>query len=99
MEKTDGSDSGQARSLEPVSSSMFAVAVAAALYGTAEFTNVGTESLQPDFYFFKILSEMGVLIERQGSTVAVKKGYLKAGKFSLTNYPDLFPVLAVLCAF
>ncbi len=85
--------------VEPDYSSMFAIAAAAALYGTAEFTNVGTESLQPDFHFFKILKDLGVRIERAAGVVTVKKSPLRGGKFSLTSQPDLFPVLAVLCAF
>lgn len=86
--------------IEPDYSSMFAVAAAGALLGEATFTNVGETSLQPDFQFFDILRNMGVPVEGKAPQIRVSRAQeIKAGRFALTETPDLFPVLAVLCCF
>jgi 3-phosphoshikimate 1-carboxyvinyltransferase len=85
---------------EPDYSSAFAIAAAGALAGQATITNGTLTSYQPDFEAFNILKKMGVSVEQTGSKIEVKKpAQLKAIDVSLGSSPDLFPVLAVLCAF
>lgn len=86
--------------VEPDYSSMFPIAVAGALAGSAEIRNMGHRSLQPDFQFVEILKAYGVEIRGQIPIVTFRKPLqLQAQKISLTERPDLFPVLAVLASF
>jgi 3-phosphoshikimate 1-carboxyvinyltransferase len=81
-------------------SSGFAIAAAAVLDGSVEITNYNSESLQPDRAFFQILKKMGAEISLKGSTLKVEKSdRLRSIEIDLKDSPDLFPVLAVLCAF
>ncbi len=87
-------------SMEPDYSSAFAIAAAGALAGQATIANGTSQSFQPDFESFAILKKMGVSVEQSGSKITVKKPeQLKAIDISLKSTPDLFPVLAVACAF
>jgi 3-phosphoshikimate 1-carboxyvinyltransferase len=87
--------------LEPDYSSTFAVAAAAALAGRCEITNATEKSLQPDFKFIQILQKMGARVSWDQRTLIIEKPEedLKAVDVDLSSTPDLFPVLAVLCAF
>lgn len=81
-------------------SSAFAIAAYAALNGQATFKNFPTHSLQPDKVFLEILKNMGVGIEFKENEVRVfKKSSLNGIHCNLNSCPDLFPVLATLCAF
>lgn len=89
-------------------SSAFAVAAFAALNGKAVFENFPTPSLQPDVEFVSILKEMGVTISSTKSMPEQYNSYLleiskptllNGTKANLKSAPDLFPVLATLCAF
>lgn len=86
--------------IEPDYSSAFAIAATAALCGETRIQGVGNSSLQPDYSFIEILKKMKIPILLQGSEL----GVLKAVRILpidaiLTESPDLFPVLSVLCAF
>ncbi len=86
--------------MEPDYSSAFAIAAAGALQGEAIITNATKSSFQPDFEFISILKKMGVGVHLNGTHLAIKKpDALKAIDVDLNNSPDLFPVLATLCAF
>jgi len=86
--------------VEPDYSSVFAVAVAAALLGEARIENVRVSSIQPDFGFIKILKNMKVPILLEKSNLGILKApRISPIDISLSEMPDLFPVLAVLCAF
>lgn len=86
--------------MEPDYSSAFALAAAGALFGESKITNATPKSSQPDFIFVKILEQMGAQVRNDGKTITIKKPKeLKAVEVDLKNSPDLFPVLAVLCAF
>lgn len=80
-------------------SSAFAVAAVAAVAGRAEIENFPAHSLQPDRAFVELLQAMSVPCElgdfglRVGTSAALRP--LEA---DLGGSPDLFPVLAVLCA-
>jgi 3-phosphoshikimate 1-carboxyvinyltransferase len=85
--------------IEPDMSSAFAVAAAAAVAGSATLMEFPRESLQPDFSFVSILSKMGVPISFQKDLLKVQKApKLNGVAVKLSNSPDLFPVLATLCA-
>lgn len=87
-------------SVESDLSSSFAVAAFAALNGEAVFDNFPNPSLQPDFDFVNILKSMNVSVELSSGKLTVQKqGLLKGVSVDLKSCPDLFPVLAVLCAF
>lgn len=80
-------------------SSVFAVAAIAAAAGTMELANFFGTSLQPDFYFLKLLKEMGIPVSWDDSTncLTVRQAeQIKPLSINLNNNPDLFPVLAVL---
>lgn len=90
---------------EPDYSSAFAIAAAAAIGGQATVRGVTEGSLQPDFTFVDILKKMGAtaVFQQQPDglrSLIVKKseGELQPIDYNLQNCPDLFPVLAVLCA-
>jgi 3-phosphoshikimate 1-carboxyvinyltransferase len=85
---------------EPDYSSAFALAAAGALAGETSITNAAETSHQPDFQFISILKRMGALVQHQDSELSVKMPTeLKHIDIDLQSSPDLFPVLAVLCAF
>ncbi|MGE0527083.1 MAG: 3-phosphoshikimate 1-carboxyvinyltransferase, partial [Bdellovibrionales bacterium] len=80
-------------------SSAFALAAIAAVAGSAGFLNFPSQSLQPDAAFLPILQRMGVPASLQGTTLKVEKASgLHGIAVNLKNAPDLFPVLAALCA-
>jgi 3-phosphoshikimate 1-carboxyvinyltransferase len=86
--------------MEPDYSSAFAIAAAGALAGETEITNVTEKSTQPDFRFINIMKNMGALIQHKGTTLTVQKTKeFRSIDVGLESSPDLFPVLAVLCAF
>ena len=80
-------------------SCLFVLGALAALKGRAIFTSYEKASLQPDAVFPEILRAMGVSVERKGDRLSVSRaGELKPVSMDLELCPDLFPVLAVLCA-
>jgi 3-phosphoshikimate 1-carboxyvinyltransferase len=86
--------------VEPDYSSSFAIAAAGSLSGMAQIKNFSEESLQPDVHGFHLLKIMNATVEIDKNTVQVKKSAgLVPIDVSLENCPDLFPVLAIVCAF
>ena len=80
-------------------SSAFAVAAIAAVNGQASLTDFPSRSLQPDGEFVRVLAAMGVPITLLGTTLRVERAPRLTGvAVSLRSSPDLFPVLAALCA-
>jgi 3-phosphoshikimate 1-carboxyvinyltransferase len=80
-------------------SSAFALAAIAAVSGAATFLDFPSAGLQPDTAFAGILERMGVPAVQTMSTLKVDKARKLTGvAVNLKNTPDLFPVLAVLCA-
>lgn len=81
-------------------SSAFAISALAAVGGYAEIRNYPRNSLQPDRVFPAILAEMGVELRLEDQVLIVHKTErLRPIEQDLRESPDLFPVLAVLCAF
>lgn len=87
---------------EPDASSAFAIAaVGVAKFGTVEIANWPAESLQPDAVFPVLLAQMGCSVEAAHGTLKISRAAgheLRAIEFNIKDCPDLFPVLAVLCA-
>ena len=88
-------------------SCLFALAAFSVLGGKAVFLDWEEESLQPDSYFPFILKEMGVKIvlhddeRKEGKSRRLEvhqSPFLKPLRVDLKDRPDLFPLLAVLCA-
>ncbi|MCB0368951.1 MAG: 3-phosphoshikimate 1-carboxyvinyltransferase, partial [Bdellovibrionales bacterium] len=70
------------------------------LNGQSEFLNFPNPSLQPDFEFLNFFKEMKIPIKLEQTTLKIEtvKNF-KGLEANLNSCPDLFPVLAVLCAF
>lgn len=80
-------------------SSLFALAACAVLAGEIEIKNVPIESLQPDSIFFDHFRRMKLVYEMSEKTFFIRKQDITRGlDADVSNSPDLFPVLAVLCA-
>lgn len=81
-------------------SSAFAVAALAAVKGRAVLVDWPERSLQPDSVFPSVLEKMGVRISIAKNELTIERAGqpLKPIEFDLRHCPDLFPVLAVLCA-
>jgi 3-phosphoshikimate 1-carboxyvinyltransferase len=85
--------------VEPDMSSAFALAAAAGVGGSTTLLDFPVESLQPDSIFPNILQKMGVPIQFDCGRLKVQRAqFLRGVAVRLTNAPDLFPVLATLCA-
>jgi len=79
--------------------SAFVIAALAAVGGHASIVDFPDTHLQPDFAFVNILKAMGVPLAVQGHTLKVEKAArLNGVAVNLRSAPDLFPVLAALCA-
>ncbi len=80
-------------------SSAFAIAAVAAVCGEAHFLDLQRDHLQPDEKFIEIVEKMGARVEAKENTLKICRGKkLQAIRFDCNLAPDLFPVLAVLCA-
>lgn len=80
-------------------SSAFALSAVAAVSGRATLLDFPEKSLQPDAAFVQILSRMGIPIRPDGGKLIVEKAAKLNGiAVNLKSTPDLFPVLAALCA-
>lgn len=80
-------------------SSAFALAAVAAVSGRATLTDFPMHSLQPDAVFTDILERMGVHVSLGAQGLKIEKAQRLNGVIvNLNSTPDLFPVLAVLCA-
>jgi 3-phosphoshikimate 1-carboxyvinyltransferase len=86
--------------IEPDQSSAFALAASAALCGEAQFTTFSQTSIQPDFAFIDLLEKMQVPLQWSGTNLKIQqtKKFLPV-ETAMDSTPDLFPVLAVICAF
>lgn len=81
-------------------SSIFALAAIAALCGQARILQFPLTKQQPDIFFLQVFETMGVHFDLKDQTLTVRQtAKLNSISASLRNAPDLFPVLATLCAF
>lgn len=72
-------------------------AVAAALAGKVKLLNLRKNSFQGDKIIIDILSKAGAKIIWSDNACSIEHAHLNAIQADLTNYPDLFPPLCVLC--
>ncbi len=80
-------------------SSAFALCACAAVGGSATLIDFPSLSLQPDRLFVMVLKMMGVGVESHGNQLKITKADTLVGvDVNLYDAPDLFPVLASLCA-
>jgi len=81
-------------------SSAFSLSSVAIFGGAIRLTSFPDNSLQPDKVFTSILAEMGVDISIESNVLSVNRSnVLKPISINLTNCPDLFPSLAMICAY
>lgn len=83
-------------------SSLFAVAAFSVLNGEAQFEKFPYPSLQPDIEFLDFFKRMEIpflLNENEQVLKIFPVKHFKGLDANLNSCPDLFPVLAVLCAF
>lgn len=81
-------------------SSAFAIAAYAVLNGEACFENFPNPSLQPDFEFINILKKMNVKLNLTETQLRIgPTSTFKGVEANLKSCPDIFPVLAILCAY
>ncbi len=81
-------------------SSAFSLIAAGVLSGEVTITNWNQNSQQPDMAFLDIFKLMDITFESSFKKFHIcTQKKINALKINLNNCPDLFPVLAVLCAF
>lgn len=81
-------------------SSIFALAAIAALCGQARISHFPLTREQPDVFFLQVFETMGVQLDLREQALTVRQTTkLNPISASLRNAPDLFPILATLCAF
>jgi len=68
------------------------------LAGKVHVDNLDLESSQADKEIIRILDEMGAYIKIKGKRVTAEKSKLNALETDLSDYPDLFPIVACLCS-
>lgn len=77
----------------------FSLSAAAAINGSMQITNWNSETTQPDSAFIKIFQNMNIKFLQNDCTLSInQQSDWQAIEVNLQNEPDLFPVLAVLCA-
>ncbi|HWU43997.1 MAG TPA: hypothetical protein VN132_11185 [Bdellovibrio sp.] len=91
--------------IEADMSSTFTIAAAGALAGRSVIENFPVQSEQPDKVFVEIFKRMGIQTSfenaaenEQEKILKVSASSLRAVDCDLSQAPDLFPVLAVLCS-
>lgn len=75
---------------------------AGAVFGGVELEGLDTSSLQADLTMVDILMAAGASISQENEptgVITVRKAPLQGIRADLSNCPDLFPVVAVFCAF
>lgn len=80
-------------------SSAFSLAAAGVIAGDVEITNWKSNSLQPDAVFLKLFDQMGIRYMQNETSLRIRQqSKWKALHTNLNHFPDLFPVLSILCA-
>ncbi len=89
-------------SIEGDWSAAAAYMAAGAVFGGVELEGLDTSSLQADLTMVDILMAAGASISQENEptgVITVRKAPLQGIRANLSNCPDLFPVVAVFCAF
>jgi 3-phosphoshikimate 1-carboxyvinyltransferase len=81
-------------------SSAFSLASAAVFSGEAKIHQFVTDSLQPDLKFLDFFKQMGIQYQLEDQTLNIQQqAHYQCLQADLSDCPDLFPVLSVVCAF
>ncbi|ALV62718.1 5-Enolpyruvylshikimate-3-phosphate synthase [Thermococcus sp. 2319x1] len=72
---------------------------AGALYGKVRINNLLRDDVQADIAFLDALEEFGAKVRRGSDYVEVERGELKAITLDCSDFPDSFPILAVIAAY
>lgn len=84
---------------EPDMSSASTIAAVAAVSGRAVLTEMPEVSWQPDSHFVEFFLHMNIPIRWENGNLKIEKAHrLKPIHCNLGQTPDLFPILAALCA-
>ncbi|MBS7638244.1 3-phosphoshikimate 1-carboxyvinyltransferase [Candidatus Bathyarchaeota archaeon] len=79
-------------------SSVAYLLAAGAIAGRVRVENISPESLQADAKITGFLREMGASVKAQGRMVEAETSSLRGIEVDVSDCPDIFPVLAILCA-
>ncbi len=71
---------------------------AAALTGKVEVVGLNNRSSQADMKIINTLRMMGVKISSKQGSITVEKARLKSIEVNVSDQPDLFPAISILCA-
>jgi len=71
---------------------------AGGLAGRVTVEGLRPESLQADSAIIDVLKEMGARVKLRNNAISVQSSSLHGVKFDVSDCPDLFPVVAALCA-
>lgn len=89
-----------AYTIEPdYSSACYFWALGALNQGLIKVRTNGDTSIQPDFNFPDILTEMGAKVTRGEDFISVTRQDLRGGEYNLIDMPDQVPTMAVLALF
>ncbi len=72
--------------------------VVGVIAGRVEVKNLNLESLQADRRILNILEKMGAKVTRKKDSVIVEKSKIKPIEVDLSDSPDLFPIVCILCS-
>ncbi len=72
--------------------------VAAAMYGSVELYNLFLQSAQGDKVIIEIVEQFGAQVEHLEQSIRITKHEFNFFHTDATDYPDLFPILAVLAS-
>lgn len=72
--------------------------VAGAVTGKVTVSGLDLKSIQADRVIIDVMKMMEIRVETQGETITVRKSVPKPIKFDVSDCPDLFLPLCVLCA-
>jgi 3-phosphoshikimate 1-carboxyvinyltransferase len=72
--------------------------VAAAMYGSVELYNLSRQSAQGDKVILEIVEQFGAKVEYSDLGIHISKQEFNFFHTDATDYPDLFPILAVLAS-
>ncbi len=72
---------------------------AGVLYGKVRVLGLDPEDVQADRAIISVLEEFGAEVKLGGNYVEAERDELKAVKIDCSDFPDLFPIIAVLAAY
>jgi 3-phosphoshikimate 1-carboxyvinyltransferase len=74
------------------------ILAAAALAGKVIVEGLNPKSLQADKVIVNLIKKMGATVKKERKSMTVEKSPLKPIEFDVSDCPDLFPALSILCS-